>query len=102
MIVSVILPEYRGPGVYTALLPKVVKMVQAEGFQLIYSWHQSDNPAVLVPELKAGFVISGFRMFDRYRLLVQLTYAFNPARRELFSCRIGRAKLSERIAPMYK
>ena len=101
MIVSVILPEYRGRGVYSALLPEVVKRVQAEGFQLIYSWHQSDNPAVLVPKLKAGFAISGFRMFDRYGLLVQLTYAFNPTRRELFNYRIGRAKLSERIAPMF-
>ena len=102
MFVSVILLEYRGRSVYTDLLLEVVKRVQAEGFQLIYSWHQSDNPAVLVPKLKAGFVISDFRMFERYGLFVQLTYAFNPTRRELFNYRIGRAKLSERIAPMFK
>jgi GNAT superfamily N-acetyltransferase len=102
MVNAALLPEHRGRGVYTALLRAVMGRVQAEGFQLIYSWHQPDNPGILVPKLKAGFVISGFRVWDQFGLLVQLTYAFNDTRRELFRYRIGRAPLSERLAPLLK
>ena len=102
MVVTALFPEYRGLGIYTGLLPEIFRRVQAEGFQIVYSWHYPDSPEVLVPKLKAGFVIGGFRLWDQFGLLVQLIYPFNPKRRELFGYRVGRGRISDRIAPVMR
>ncbi len=84
-----ILQEHRGRGLYTALLPVVLNLLEQEGFQTVYSRHNLTNNAVIVPKLKAGFVISGFEVDDRFGTLVQLSYFFNPLRRKVIDVRVG-------------
>ena len=61
-----ILEAHRGQGLYTALLPAMVKDIAALGFQVIFSRHTVTNNAVLVPKLRAGFVISEMELSDRF------------------------------------
>lgn len=87
-----ILPEHRRHGLYSALIPIVLERVQKEGFQTVYSRHNLTNNAVIIPKLKAGFVISGFEVDDRFGTLVQLSYLFNPLRRKVLDVRVGQRR----------
>ena len=51
--------------------------------------HVADNNAVLVPKLKAGFVVSGFEITPNLGLLLQLRYVFAPLLREVHAYRVG-------------
>lgn len=72
MVVSVFAQEHRGRGLYKALLPRVIEAARASGFREIYSRHRADNNPILVPKLKAGFVIAGFELAPRWGLTVWL------------------------------
>jgi GNAT superfamily N-acetyltransferase len=72
MTVSVFHPDWRGRGLYSALLPRVVAAAQDAGFREIYSRHRADNNPILVPKLRAGFVIAGFEVAPRWGLTVHL------------------------------
>lgn len=72
MVVSVFAAAHRGRGLYTALLPRVVDAARASGFREMYSRHRADNNAILVPKLKAGFVIAGFEVAPRWGLCIWL------------------------------
>ena len=87
-----ILQEHRGLGLYTALLPIVLERLKEVGFQIVFSRHNLTNNAVIIPKLKAGFVISGFEVDDRFGTLVQLSYFFNPLRRKLLDVRVGQRR----------
>lgn len=89
MINTGILPGHQGKGLYTALLPRILEKLRIQGFQAAYSRHVATNSRVLVPKLKAGFVISGFELSDTFGTLVHLTYLFNPTRRKLLDFRAG-------------
>lgn len=97
MINTGILPAHQGRGLYTALLPHILALVQAEGFQQVYSRHIATNNQVLVPKLKAGFVITGFEIDDLHGLLVHLSYFFNPIRRRVLDFRAGQAHPDEEV-----
>jgi GNAT superfamily N-acetyltransferase len=89
MINTGILPDHQGRGVYTALLRRILEILKAEGFQVLVSRHVVTNNRVLVPKLKAGFVITHFELSDTFGLLVHLSYFFNPRRRKLLDFRAG-------------
>lgn len=86
---TAIFPEHRNRGIYSALLPHILSILQAEGFQLVTSRHHATNNAVIVPKLKAGFTISAFEISDRHGILVHLYYYFNPLRRKAMEVRAG-------------
>ena len=65
-------PAWRGRGLYRALLPRVVAAARDAGFREVVSRHRADNNPILVPKLRAGFVISGFDVSPRWGLLVHL------------------------------
>lgn len=76
-----ILPEYQSRGIYSAFLKFVVERAADSGFQYLTSIHHSDNNAVLVPKLRAGFVLQSFGYLVQTLLLeantgpmVQLAY----------------------------
>ena len=73
-----ILPQHQNRGLYTALLPTILEQLKHDGFQIVSSRHNLTNNAVIVPKLKAGFVISGFEVDDRFGTLVQLFVLFQP------------------------
>lgn len=95
MTSSGILPEHRRRGLYRALIPVVLEYARHEGFQTVVSRHNLTNNAVIIPKLKAGFVISGFDVSDRFGTLVQLSYLFNPLRRKVFDVRVGQRGLDD-------
>jgi GNAT superfamily N-acetyltransferase len=72
MVSSVVAPAYQGRGIYRELLARVVAAVRDSGFTEIHSWHRADNNAVIVPKLRAGFLIMGFEVTTRFGVLVQL------------------------------
>lgn len=86
---SGILPAHQGNGIYTALLPIVIAKLRDKGFQTIYSRHHPGNSTVLVPKLKAGFVITSFELSPMFGLLVHLTYFTNPVHRKVIDFRAG-------------
>lgn len=92
MVNTGIFPQYQGKGIYSALLPRILGILQEEGFQIAYSRHKATNNQVLVPKLKAGFVITGMEVSDVFGVLVQLSYFFNPLRRKVLDVRVGQAR----------
>ena len=87
-----ILPQHRRRGLYSALIPIVLEDLKRAGFQVVFSRHNMTNNAVIIPKLKAGFIISGFEVDDRFGTLVQLSYYFNPLRRKMIDVRVGQRK----------
>jgi hypothetical protein len=92
MVSTAILPQHQGKGIYSALLPRILRTVQCEGFQIVYSRHVATNNQVLVQKLKAGFVITGIELSDVFGVLVHLSYFFNPIRRKVLDVRVGQAR----------
>ena len=92
MVNTAIFPQHQGKGIYSALLPRLLGILQEEGFQIAYSRHKATNNQVLVPKLKAGFVITGLEVSEVFGVLVQLSYFFNPLRRKVLDVRVGQAR----------
>jgi hypothetical protein len=84
-----VLEQYRKQGIYTALLGKIIKIVSGCGFQIISSKHHLTNNPVLIPKLKAGFIITGIDLSDKHGTLAKLEYFTNPQRREIMNFRSG-------------
>ena len=90
-----ILQAYQGKGIYSALLPKLIQIFKDKGFQKITSTHHAPNNAILVPKLKAGFVITGFDINEQFGLRVVLSYIFNEKRLNAYKFRIGSLRPDE-------
>ena len=95
MVNSAVFPEYRRQGIYTKLMELAMKHITELGFQRIYSRHKMSNNTVIIPKLKAGFVITGFEVNDVFGNLVELSYYTNLRRRELLEVRTGMRRPSE-------
>jgi GNAT superfamily N-acetyltransferase len=92
MVNSAVLEPHRGRGIYSALIPRVVEAARREGFQIVRSRHAATNNRVLVPKLKAGFVITGMELSDVFGTLVHLSYFLNPTRRKVLDVRAGQSR----------
>lgn len=86
---SAILPEFRRKGLYTLLLNEMLRKTTDLGFLEIGSRHLPQNNAVIIPKLKAGFIITGMNVSDLWGTLVYLTYFPNPTRRKVLAYRNG-------------
>jgi ribosomal protein S18 acetylase RimI-like enzyme len=91
---SAVLPEYRGNGLYSAMLRIVLKYLLDLGFQEISSRHNTTNNAVIVPKLKQGFVITAMETTDVFGTLVHLRYFANEKRRALLDYRVGLSRMN--------
>ncbi|MBC7531212.1 MAG: GNAT family N-acetyltransferase [Oligoflexus sp.] len=89
MVCSAVLEDHRRHGLYTALLDAVIERVSDVGFQIIYSTHCATNNAVIIPKLKAGFVIAKLELSDMFGVVVNLHYYSNPLRRKAMDYRCG-------------
>lgn len=94
---SAILPEHRRKGLYTVLLHEVLERVKAMGFQIVLSRHTTTNNSIIIPKLKAGFVITSMEVSDRFGTLVHLSYFFNETRRQVMEFRAGDLKPDQKI-----
>ena len=72
MVNSILRPEWRGRGVYRALLGNAERAAAAAGFREMGSRHRADNNAVIVPKLRAGWTIAAFEVAPRFGLVVHL------------------------------
>ncbi|MBC7659281.1 MAG: GNAT family N-acetyltransferase [Chitinophagaceae bacterium] len=89
MVCSGILDEHRRKGLYSALLEHVIETTRNVGFQVVYSTHCATNNAVIIPKLKAGFVIAKLELSDMFGVVVNLHYYTNPLRRKVMDYRSG-------------
>lgn len=98
MINTGILKEYRNQGIYKNFLNKVLEILKEQGFQKVESHHHATNNQVIVPKLKAGFVITGLEIEDKFGTLLKLTYFFNEKRKEIVEFRVGHKRLSNKLS----
>lgn len=92
---SVVLPERRREGLYTALVSKVLEITEKKGFQTVWSTHIMNNNPVLIAKLKLGFVINGFEVSTIYGALVKLTFNHSELRKKALNFRAGSVKETE-------
>lgn len=99
-----ILPDYQNRKIYQAFLKYAIERVLDEGFQFIISVHHLDNNAVLIPKLKAGFLIqsTGFLiqsmiLESNYGTMIQLIYPAKEIYRTMFGSRMGTKALNEEL-----
>ena len=92
MVNSAVLNSHRRKGIYSALIEKCISILTKKGFQLIYSRHCATNNAVIIPKLKAGFLISKMEIDDKFGVLIHLHFFTNKARRQIMDYRAGQSK----------
>lgn len=92
-----IFKEFRNKGIYTRFLSVLREILREKGFQKITSSHIVTNNNVIVPKLKAGFMITGFEISDRFGLFVNLTYNFNEVRNKILRYRAGEIATDEQL-----
>jgi GNAT superfamily N-acetyltransferase len=95
MTVSVFHPSWRGRGLYTSLLSRVTAAVADAGFREMYSRHRADNNAILVPKLRAGWVIAAFEVAPRWGLTVHLRKYLVDALTLVHEHRVDGARVAE-------
>lgn len=94
---SAVFPEHRRKGLYTMLLAEMVQRVTKLGFQEVYSRHTITNNAVIIPKLKAGFVITTMEMTDVFGALIHLVFFPNKLRNKILDYRVGQIKPDDEI-----
>ncbi|MCF8059305.1 MAG: GNAT family N-acetyltransferase [Bacteriovoracaceae bacterium] len=99
---SGVLEDHRKKGIYNALLRKSINVLSDMGFQLIYSRHCATNNAVIIPKLKAGFVISKMELSDVFGVLVHLHYYTNKTRKKIMDYRSGQLRPDDEIKKVFK
>lgn len=102
MVNSAVLNEHRRKGIYSALVDRCLDIVSKKGFQLIYSRHCATNNDVIIPKLKAGFVISKMEVDDRFGVLIHLHFYTNSVRRKIMDYRSGQLKPDEQLKNLFK
>ena len=88
MVNTALLPEHRGRGVYSRLLPLVLGQLRDAGYQLIRSHHHATNNAVLIPKLRAGFRLQGLEV-DHHGVMAVLVCPLDEVYAEYMDLRSG-------------
>ena len=89
MSISLVSPAYRRQGLYGEMLRYVLARTKQDGFLKVTSRHRATNNAVIIPKLKAGFVISGMELDPAFGTMVHLSYFHHPKLWELMEARAG-------------
>ncbi|WP_211826178.1 GNAT family N-acetyltransferase [Kistimonas asteriae] len=89
MASSALLEPWRRKGIYSELLRWLLAHLQTQGVQIVRSRHLATDNAIIIPKLKAGFVMTGMELSDVAGTLVQLSYFFNERRRQMLDFRAG-------------
>ncbi len=88
MSITAIKPAFQGLGIYTELLQRLLPILKQAGFRRVLSRHHADNGAVLVPKLKAGFIITGVEVSPKRGLMVELSCPLGDGLRAAYGRRI--------------
>lgn len=97
MVCSAVIENHRGTGLYGQMLKHIIDVVSLEGFQIIYGTHCATNNAVIIPKLKAGFVIAKMEVSDMFGAIVHLHYYTNKLRRKVMSYRSGHIRPDDEL-----
>lgn len=89
---SAVMSEYRRKKIYSEMMRKIILKATADGFKEITSKHHADNNAVIIPKLKAGFVIQGFEINAKFGLMINLIFYKNSKILEVHHMRTGLMK----------
>jgi len=93
-----IFEQHRRKGIYSKILQLVLSTVKEKGYQKVHSKHATTNNAVIIPKLKAGFLINGMEVNEKFGILVKLIYYFNKDIEALARFRSGEQALSKKVA----
>ena len=99
---SAILPNHRRKGLYQQLMTQAIEMITGKGFQEIYSRHKATNNAVIIPKLKAGFIITSLQVEDVLGALIHLTYYPKKIREKILAFRVGHIRADDEIRSLLK
>lgn len=88
-----LLPAYQNQGLYQAFLANLIDHLKGVGFTALYSKHIMTHNQIIVPKLKAGFVINKFELSEYFGVLVNLSYFFDEKRKEMLNYRAGKRTL---------
>lgn len=102
MVFTMIDPSHQGRGIYGAFLQRLIPLLREIGFWMITSRHEADNNPVLVPKLKAGFLIKGFEISARYGLLIHLRYPLNERLRDVLGYRVNAVRSAAGVADVVR
>nr|WP_246580770.1 GNAT family N-acetyltransferase [Deinococcus aestuarii] len=94
---TALLPGHRGRGLYTRLLAHLLTTFRDEGYTVVRSHHHATNNAVLVPKLRAGFVIAGLEV-NHHGVMAVLVHSFDPVYREYLDARSGLTRPKGEVA----
>jgi GNAT superfamily N-acetyltransferase len=76
-----ILSEFRGRGIYTAFVRRLLAYLAVLGYERVVSNHQTNNRAVIIAKLKLGFNVTAVNLDERWGAQVELTYLMEDDRR---------------------
>ena len=99
---SAIHPDHRRKGLYSALVQAWITHLEPERYQRITSIHATTNNAVIIPKLKAGFVITAMEVNDKHGTLVTLSYYFNKQRLDALKFRTGEQQLPQELENLFE
>ncbi|MGB1250076.1 MAG: GNAT family N-acetyltransferase [Candidatus Promineifilaceae bacterium] len=95
---TMLAPDHRSLGVYSALLPEIVKLVSDKGFLVIRSKQHANNNAALIPKLKAGFSVTGLEVSDEQGIMLQVNYYMQRLRQQMYEFRTGARIPDEKLS----
>jgi len=95
---SGIFKAHQKKGLYTAVLQLMIEYAKANGYPKISSTHNATNNAVIIPKLKAGFVISSLKINEKFGTMVELCYYVNPKIQAVINFRSGHRRLPQNLA----
>lgn len=90
MASSLVLPDHRKNGLYTALVEKILELTAEHGFSAVRSRHICTNNPVLIAKLKIGFSIHGFEQDETMGTLVRMIFHHNELRKKAADFRAGK------------
>lgn len=94
---TAIFEAHRKKGLYTTILQLMLNYAKKEGYLKVTSIHNATNNAIIIPKLKAGFVISGMHMNEKFGTLIKLTYYVNPKIKAIIDFRSGHKRLPQSL-----
>jgi len=85
MAYSAVIPRYQRLGIYSTFLRIFLPYLHALGYERVTSNHMVNNRPVLIAKLKAGFIITGTMLDERWGAQVSMAYFFYEDRRVGFA-----------------
>lgn len=99
---SAVLESHRKKGLYSELLKANLEILTMKGFQVIYSLHLATNNAIIIPKLKAGFVITSLEVEERFGTRIKLSYYTNQLTKKIMDFRVGFSRPDKELKDILK